>query len=69
MSIKPTHSTVAIYLTKAEVDSLKEFCVDNLAIGTVRIEQSSGGGIGYVTKVQVDNLPKTLTDITDIDSW
>ena len=56
------------YLTKAEVDSLKEFCDDNLAVGTVKIQQESAG-VGVVTKVMVNDLPETLTDITDIDSW
>ena len=58
-----------VYLTKAEIDSLKEFSDDNLCIGTVEISQSSEGGIGYITKVQVRGLSETLTDITDIDSW
>ena len=58
-----------IYLTANEVDSLKTFCDENLATGVVEITQSTGGGIGLITKVQVVDLPETLTDITDIDSW
>ena len=58
-----------VILTKAEVDSLKEFCDYNLEVGSVEITQNSNSGIGLITKVQVKNLPETLTDITDIDSW
>ena len=58
-----------VTLTKDEVESLKEFCDDNLEIGSVEIIQNSNSGIGLVTKVQVKNLPETLTDITDINSW
>ena len=58
-----------VILTKAEVDSLKEFCDYNLEVGSVEITQNSNSGIGLITKVQVRNLPETLTDITDIDSW
>ena len=58
-----------ITLTKAEVDSLKKFCDENLAVGQVRITQSHSSDTGTTTKVQVKDLPETLTDITDIDSW
>jgi hypothetical protein len=58
-----------INLTKEEVNSLKEFCDDNLAIGTVIVTQSSELGTGLTTKVMVKDLLETLTDITDIDSW
>lgn len=58
-----------IILTKAEVDSLKEFCDSNLCVGVVEIYQDHGSGIGNTTRVQVKDLPETLTDITDIDSW
>ena len=58
-----------VILTKAEVDSLKEFCDYNLEVGSVEITQNSSSGIGLITNVQVRNLPETLTDITDIDSW
>ena len=58
-----------VILTKAEVDSLKEFCDYNLEVGSVEITQNSNSGIGLITKVQVRNLPETLTDITNIDSW
>ena len=58
-----------VILTKAEVDSLKEFCDYNLEVGSVEITQNSNSGIGLITKVQVKNLPETLTDITDIGSW
>ena len=58
-----------VFLTKEEVDSLKKFCDDNLAVGTVVITQKPCGGIGRETKVQVHNLPETLTDITDVSSW
>lgn len=58
-----------MFMTKAEVDALKEFCDDNLAMGQVEIQQSHDSGIGTTTKVQVRDLPETLTDITDLDSW
>ena len=58
-----------ITLTKAEVDSLKEFCDENLAVETVVIEQTRESGIGLTTKVMVKDLPETLTDITDTESW
>jgi hypothetical protein len=57
-----------ISLTKEEVDSLKEFCDDNLCIGSVIIDQLELSGIGLTTKVMVKDLPETLTDITDRDS-
>lgn len=58
-----------IFLTKAEVDSLKEFSDNNLCTGNIEVYQYSEGGIGFVTKVQVRDLPETLMDITDLDSW
>ena len=58
-----------VTLTKEEVDSLKGFCDDNLERGHVIIEQSELSGIGPITRVMVKDLPETLTDITDIDSW
>ena len=58
-----------VVLTKAEVESLKEFCDDNLEVGAVIVTQQGGGGIGWITKVQVERLPETLTDITDIEHW
>ena len=57
-----------MFMTKTEVNSLKEFCDENLAVGQVEITQSYSSGIGTTTKVQVKDLPETLTDITDIDS-
>ena len=57
-----------ISLTKEEVNSLKEFCDDNLCIGSVIIDQLELSGIGLTTKVMVKDLPETLTDITDRDS-
>lgn len=58
-----------ILLTKEEVDSLKQFCDENLAVGTVEITQDISSGIGYTTWVQVRDLPETKTGITDITSW
>ena len=58
-----------VTLTKQEVEYLKEFCDENLERGTVIIDQVYGSGIGPVTKVMVKDLPETMTDITDIDSW
>ena len=57
-----------VFLTKKEVNSLKDFCDDNLAVGAVLITQSSESGIGFTTKVMVKDLPETMTDITDINS-
>ena len=58
-----------VTLTKDEVDSLKQFCDENLAVGTVIIDQINTSGIGFTTRVMVKDLPETLTDITDLDSW
>ena len=58
-----------IVLTKEEVNDLKRYCDDNLATGTVEVYQLSTSGIGRVTKVMVTNLPETIEDITDINSW
>lgn len=49
-----------ITLTKAEVDALKDYCDENLAIGNVIVFTK-----GPYTKVQVEDLPETLQDITD----
>lgn len=67
--MKTSSIPVVICLTKEEVISLKEFCDENLVIGSVLITQSSESGIGLTTKVMVKDLPETETDITDIDSW
>ena len=67
--MKKNNIPVVISLTKAEVDSLKDFCDNNLAVGTVEISQLSDSGIGYTTKVMVKDLAETLTDITDISLW
>ena len=67
--MKTSNTSVAIQLSKEEVDSLKQFCDDNLTQGTVLITQSSESGIGLTTKVMVKDLPETMTDITDVDSW
>ena len=58
-----------IRMTKEEVDSLKEYCDQNLAVGIVEVEQSHTSGIGWNIYVQVENLPETRTDITDYNSW
>lgn len=58
-----------ISLTKEEANSLKQFCDENLAVGTVIIDQVNNSGIGPTTKVMVRDLPETLTDITDYDCW
>ena len=67
--MKTSKIPVVVSLTKEEVDSLKEFCDENLMVGSVLITQSSESGIGLTTKVMVKDLPETMTDITDIDSW
>ena len=51
---------IMMALTKEEVNNLKDFCDDNLAVGYVIICQE-----GLDTKVKVADLPETLTDITD----
>ena len=61
--------TRRVTLTKEEVNSLKEFCDDNLERGQVIIDQLELSGIGLTTKVMVKDLPETLTDITDVSSW
>lgn len=67
--MKTSNIPIVIQLSKEEVNSLKQFCDDNLARGIVLITQSSKSGIGLTTKVMVKDLPETLTDITDIDNW
>ena len=67
--MKTSNIPVVIQLSKEEVNSLKQFCDDNLSQGTVLITQSSESGIGLTTKVMVKDLPETMTDITDVDSW
>ena len=57
-----------IFLTKDEVESLKNYCDSNLAVGVVEVIQDKHSGIGYSTWVQVKDLPETRTDISDIDS-
>ena len=69
INMKTSNIPVVISLTKEEVNSLKEFCDENLAVGSVIITQSSESGIGLTTKVMVVDLPETMTDITDIASW
>ena len=49
-----------VSLTKEEVNSLKQFCDENLCVGEVIVSQE-----GLITRVQVKDLPETLTDITD----
>ena len=58
-----------IFLTKDEVESLKNFCDYNLAVGVVEVTQDKHSGIGYSAWVQVKDLPETKTEISDIDSW
>ena len=58
-----------IFLTKDEVESLKNYCDGNLTVGVVEVTQDKHGGLGYSTWVQVKDLPETRTDISDIDSW
>ena len=58
-----------IYLTDAEVEALNDFCIYNLASGQVEVTQENITGTRLTTKVMVKDLPETITDITDIDSW
>lgn len=58
-----------IYLTSREVDTLKEFCDNNLETGYVEITQTNQSDIGLTTLVAVEEAPETLTDITDYDTW
>ena len=62
-------SSTNIVLTKNEVESLKGFCDNNLYRGNIIIIQSFDSGVGPTTKVMVQDLPETLTDITDIQAW
>ena len=67
--MKISNTPVIVSLTKEEVNSLKEFCDENLVRSSVLITQSSESSIGLTTKVMVKDLPEIETDITDIDSW
>lgn len=67
--MKTSSIPVVIQLSKKEVNILKDFCDNNLSEGTVLIIQSSESGLGLTTKVMVKDLPETMTDITDFDSW
>ena len=67
--MKISNIPVVVSLTKEEVNSLKEFCDDNLTVGSVLITQSSESGIGLTTKVMVKDLPETMIDITDSEAW
>lgn len=58
--MKISNTPVIVSLTKEEVNSLKEFCDENLCVGEVIVSQE-----GLVTRVQVKDLPETLTDISD----
>lgn len=69
MQIISKNQPVTIRLTKAEVEALKNYCDDNLAIGIVEVTQSHSSGIGWNVYAQVENLPETRKDITDYDSW
>jgi hypothetical protein len=62
-------TTRRVTLTKEEVNSLKEFCDDNLERGSIEIIQSAGSGIGLNTHVRVRELPDTEIDITDYEAW
>ena len=63
MEKKPCKAQVV--LTKDEVDALKQFCDENLAIGTVIIDQITTSSMGNYTWVMVKDLPDTRTDISD----
>lgn len=67
--MKKNNIPVVISLTKYEVEALADFCNENLATGSIIIQQSSESDIGLTTKVMVRDLPETMTDITDFDSW
>ena len=58
--MKISNTPVIVSLTKEEVNSLKEFCDENLCVGEVIVSQE-----GLVTRVQVKDLPETLTNISD----
>ena len=58
-------SRYRIVLTKEEVNNLKEFCDENLAVGYVIIDQTGISGVGTFTCVQVKDLPDITADITD----
>ena len=69
MQIVSKNQPVFIRLTKTEVEALKSYCDENLAVGTVEVTQSYGSGIGWNVYAQVKDLPETREDITDYDSW
>ena len=58
-----------IYLSRTEVNSLKEFCDNNPEYVIVEISQDHYSGIGYTTVVQARGVPETETDITDLSIW
>lgn len=58
------NKTTIVYLTKDEIDGIKEFCDENLSVGVVEIHQSPAPS-GHITVVQIKNVPETRTDITE----
>lgn len=59
---------VVVSLTKQEVDDLKNYCDEHLAVGIVEITQTYSSDTKYTVHAQVKDLPETRTDITDYDS-
>lgn len=58
-------------LTRAEIEKLYEISKHFTDVNLFTIEQSSGGGIGVISKVRFDFFDKNDTniDVTDVKSW
>ena len=58
-------------MTRAEIEKLYKITEHFKEINLFTIEQSSGGGIGIVSKVRFDLFDKNDIDInvTDVKSW
>jgi len=71
-SKKKKNDTVRSFkLTRAEIEKLYEISKHFSDVNLFTIEQSSGGGIGVVSRVRFDLFDKNDTniDVTDVKSW
>jgi hypothetical protein len=58
-------------LTRSEIEKLYKITEHFSDVNLFTIEQSSGGGIGVVSKVRFDLFDKNdiNIDVTDVESW
>jgi hypothetical protein len=58
-------------LTRSEIEKLYKVTKQFADINLFTVEQSSGGGIGVVSKVRFDLFDKNdvNVDVTDVESW